>query len=117
MSYCASKLDHQSTMIVLADIHWKCGGLEIYLPEASPLDFHVAQDWIELSGDPICLILWEHNNAVRAACFECLHYMWHIVSMVAICEHGTGLDLALRSDVDTAAEDMGDRAKCTKDRI
>jgi hypothetical protein len=95
-------------MIVLADIHWKCGGLEIYLPEASPLDFHVAQDWIELSGDPICLILWEHNNAVRAACFECLHYMRHIVSMVPICEHSTGLDLALRSDVDTTAEDMGD---------
>jgi hypothetical protein len=81
------------------------------------LDFHIAQDWIELSGDPICLICREHNNAIRTACFECLHYVRHIVSVVAICENSASLDFVLRSDVDTTAKDMGDRAKRTKDRI
>jgi hypothetical protein len=82
--------------------------LDIYLPETSPLDFHIAQDRIELSGDPVFLVFWKHNNAVRTACFECLHDVRHIVSMVAICEYSAGLDLALRSDVDTTTEGMGD---------
>jgi hypothetical protein len=108
MSYCASKPGHQSTMIMLAVTRWKCVSLETYLPESSPLDFHIAQDWIELSGDPVGLVFWKYDNTVCTACFECLQYMRHIICMVAICDDGTGLDLALRSDVDTTGEDMGD---------
>jgi hypothetical protein len=117
MSYGASKPGRQSTIIVLVDTRWKCVSLETCLPAAPPLNFHVAQDRIELSGDPVCLVFWKHDIAVRAACFERLHYVRHIISMVANCEDSTGLNIALHRDIDTTGKDMGDWAKRTKDRI